>query len=91
MRLVDADKAAIYLNDIACEQIKMMPTIKAEPVKHGWWEGVDSSYWRWNSGGGIIVNRITYRCSRCARGSIIKTNYCPNCGAEMDGDGNADH
>lgn len=30
MRLVDASGAAIYLNQTACEQIKMMPTV--DPV-----------------------------------------------------------
>lgn len=27
MRLVDADQAAIYLNQVACEQIQRMPTL----------------------------------------------------------------
>lgn len=31
MRLVNADTARIYLNNAACEQIKMMPT--EDPVK----------------------------------------------------------
>lgn len=32
MRLVDADQAHIYLNTVACEQIKRMPTIDAVPI-----------------------------------------------------------
>lgn len=32
MRLIDAAMAPIYLNESACDQIKMMPTIDAVPV-----------------------------------------------------------
>lgn len=32
MRLIDAAMAPIYLNESACDQIKMMPTIDAMPV-----------------------------------------------------------
>lgn len=61
------------------------------PVVHGWWESVDSSYWRWTPSGAVSVSHITYRCGRCGRGTVVKTSYCPNCGAKMNGDGNADH
>lgn len=37
MRLVDADTANIWLNVEACEQIKRMPTVDAEPVRRGKW------------------------------------------------------
>lgn len=28
----------------------------------------------------------TYICSKCKSGSMQKTNYCPACGAQMDGE-----
>lgn len=62
-----------------------MPVADATPVVHGRWEGIDSTFWRWTSAGAIPVVRIVYRCSNCGRKSAIKTNYCPNCGAKMDG------
>lgn len=68
-----------------------IPAADVAPVVHGMWEGVDSSYWRWTPSGGVSVSHITYRCGRCGRGTVVKTSYCPNCGAKMDGDGNADH
>jgi hypothetical protein len=64
------------------------PTIDAEPVRHGRWEAVNSAYWRWYPEGARVVNRVTYRCSRCGRGAITKTDYC-TCGAKMDGGGEA--
>ena len=29
------------------------------------------------------VDRRYYRCSSCYYGTVVKTSYCPNCGAKM--------
>ncbi len=60
-----------------------IPTVDAVEVVHGKWakQVEDGMYW--------------YECSECG-GEVPKTrykhdwysNYCPNCGAKMDGDGN---
>ena len=71
--------------------IDNMPTADVAPVVPGWWERVDSSYYRWTRSGIILVDCATYRCSRCGRGTAVKSNYCPNCGCRMDGeDGESD-
>ena len=50
-------------------------------VKHGEWIDRDESYWE---------TRCT--CSNCNKDGItidgypVHTDYCPNCGAKMDGD-----
>ena len=59
------------------------------PVVHGLWEKEPSSFWRWTPSGAVVVARTTYRCGLCGRGTAVKSNYCPNCGAKMDG--GADH
>ena len=46
------------------------------PVRHGRWEDVDAEEPR------------RYGCSKCKRLSWHMENYCPNCGARMDGDEN---
>lgn len=69
----------------AAEALDQVPAADVAPVVHGWWESVDSSYWRWKPSGAVSVLHITYRCGRCGRGTVVKTNYCPNCGAKMDG------
>ena len=98
MRLIDADaliaKAYImqepngFIHSVVTErQIVKCPTIEAEPVKHGRW--VDVGY--------------KIRCSLCDRGVFLGTtdpvahnyekenfNYCPNCGAKMQGGKNND-
>lgn len=57
-----------------CDQIADAPTI--DPVKHGEWIEVE-----YNDG------TVRTECSVCGygRGLPPVRNYCPNCGARMDG------
>ena len=71
-------------NHRVTEAIERSPTVDAVEVVHGRWKKQveDGMYW--------------YECSECG-GEVPKTRYkhdwysacCPNCGAKMDGDGNA--
>lgn len=93
MRLIDAD--ALYkdclerlkrfdVSDFAfknCfpfwifhEAITEAPTIEASAVRHGRWE---HGVWQTYPDG--------YVCDRCSTGYAIPYNYCPHCGAKMDG------
>lgn len=71
------------------EYLYELPTADVAPVVHGLWEKEPSSFWRWTPSGAVAVARTTYRCGLCGRGTAVKSNYCPNCGAKMDG--GADH
>lgn len=52
------------------DDINELPTIDAEPVRHGKW---------------IVTNEGVIKCSECKRKFILlKENYCPNCGCRMD-------
>lgn len=56
------------------------PTIDAVPVVHGRWSGEE-----------IFPDFPTlngYCCSNCKQHQGRRTNYCPNCGAKMDGEDN---
>lgn len=75
---------ACWVDDMLDEVDCFQPADVA-PVVHGWWEREPSSYWRWTSSGAVAVTRTTYRCGLCGRGTAVKSNYCPNCGAKMDG------
>lgn len=62
------------------KMISNAPTVDAVEVVHGRWE------WK---------TEDIYRCSNCGEDSHVKEvmgqpdwDYCPNCGAKMDGDGN---
>ena len=83
MRLIDADN--IHYTRLLSQQgldmelvpkvvIDNMPTIDAEPVRHGrWikkeWEGYEPFY----------------LCSECNKLHNQDYHYCNNCGAKMDG------
>lgn len=99
MRLIDSDKLILDLmmfqresenvhfltdeeKDMACRGVdaalvlvNSAETIDAEPVRHGRWIKMTESP-EWDQ----------KRCSACGDISCCQRNYCPNCGAKMDGD-----
>lgn len=52
------------------------------PVKHGDWVEYETKSYK-NSENGIA--KKYYRCSNCRYFNAIRSNYCPKCGAKMDG------
>lgn len=68
----DEREVHFSLADLRCN-LEMMPTVEAEPVRHGHWS-IDDSDWF----------ETVYRCTVCKKSSRIRTPYCPNCGAKMD-------
>ena len=62
-------------------EIDEAPTVDAVEVVHGCW---------------YKAPHHPYRCSNCGEMALLdmygeshfRSNYCPNCGAKMDGDGN---
>jgi rubrerythrin len=73
-------------------RIEAAPAADVVPVRHGRWifEATDMS--------SIKQRWIIWKCSECSArrtagweftsgGKKPKDNYCPNCGARMDGDG----
>ena len=65
--------------------IKSMPTVDAKPVRHGKFIGTE--YDGYADGCPVYYE---WKCSEC--GCIFEDdeptyNYCPNCGAKMDGEG----
>lgn len=72
----------------AARRIDQMPSADVQPVKHGRWIGINE-YCKKNgyipSGMGIY-----YWCSECGKGEPKISDYCPNCGARMIKDGDAE-
>ena len=78
--------------DLAMERVKDAPAVDAEPVRHGWWIPVLKS--------DIFGKEYEdgHRCSECGGNGLYSCadyiaydelyNYCPHCGAKMDGDDN---
>lgn len=80
-----------YCNEVCSEEpceprdCDWMAFIDKEPaadvveVRHGQWESTGALV-------GLMNFEYFYRCTACGRrGGDTKTNYCPNCGAKMDG------
>ena len=59
------------------EKMQNAPTVDAVEVVHG----------RWIAVGGNRYTRVS-QCTNCCAKYDFTSNYCPNCGAKMDGDGN---
>lgn len=78
--------------DVICNQIDQIPASDVAPVVHGRWEDVD---WCEMDEYGKLkkTSNTALRCTNCKncfeKRALWKENYCPNCGAKMDG-GDAD-
>lgn len=89
-RYIDADKlkkhyswwadAGLQNEKADMDQIvDSIPTADVQEVKHGIW----SEYADRDFDGNLFY---TYTCSCCNKVFYHNYNYCPNCGARMDGD-----
>ena len=73
-----ADYAYRHYGGLTASDIMLFPTIDVEPVKHG----------RWIDNG--ICDSMLSACSICGYScGAYSFNYCPNCGARMDGESHA--
>lgn len=99
MRLIDADAAYERAQadsrrgaledwefDMIANLLDSAPTVDAEPVVHGRWDGEGDGL-----ADGEIVLDVWY-CSKCGHciddgtdDPCVLPSYCPNCGAKMDG------
>lgn len=61
-----------------------VPSADVAPVRHGRWIEEKLPFYRW--GGEKIGEKSTWECSECHDVGFWGYNYCPNCGARMDGD-----
>ena len=72
--LEDPDRLG-YLD---ASDIKSVPAVDVSPVAHG--------RWRKSRIPVPVYGGIEISCSSCGRIAAHEYNYCPNCGARMDGE-----
>lgn len=74
---------------MAMEIVMTTPAVDVAPVVHSYWEGYSCSQYmgtdecgepKWRDGRFFVCHNY-----KCRRKTVIKSNYCPNCGAKMDG------
>jgi hypothetical protein len=69
--------------DNIMRDIETIPTADVVEVKHGEWVEKDCIT---ESNRGRTIHYVTNKCSVCGKwNGRHKSNYCPNCGAKMDG------
>ena len=59
--------------DEAVTRVEDFPAADVAPVRHGRWLYVDTD------------TEQFFLCNRCKKKEYWESNYCPNCGAKMDG------
>jgi uncharacterized OB-fold protein len=71
-------KKAVY-DDFMEKMAELAKNVKSKHVKHG--------RWIFNAKDAIEMMFTLPKCSECGAESSDASNYCPNCGAKMDEDG----
>lgn len=64
--------------NVGAFSVDLLPTADVAPVRHGRWLAVQEKR---------LFGDHYFLCSNCKsrNGLMISFNYCPNCGARMDG------
>ena len=68
--------------DDAAEALWLVPAANVAPVRHAIWR-----YKTMTVPGGRGQTYAKWSCTACKAKQKERSNYCPNCGAKMDGDG----
>jgi len=72
------DPALGFCDCVLVEDIDNTPTVDAVEVVHGRWiEEIEKNE---------AFESEMVKCSVCGQLRFFESNYCPNCGARMDGD-----
>lgn len=74
-----SDAGQMYLK--AKQIVRSAPAIDAAPVVRGEWK----EWWPGSCALIMTGEEVLYRCTRCSAKYADTSNFCPNCGAEMDG------
>lgn len=73
------ENSVCYVTEVDREPLEMaIKALKSQKTGH-WIADVD----KW---GDVVTTINGYKCSECGMFNTDKDNYCPNCGAKMEGE-----
>lgn len=79
----EATLKAIYTSTAPALEIEAIPAADVAPVRHGRFIGTEFN--GYINGYPVYYEWICSECGCVFEDDEPKTNYCPNCGAKMDG------
>lgn len=90
MAYIDTSKITIpkgFFEDLntpkLLDWLNSQPTVDVVEVRHGEWK---AKFHNSVSGRGRNTHYATFKCSECQKwNGTHRQNYCPSCGAKMDG------
>lgn len=99
-RLISADRFCDFVDENCTDRhaelwkelIRRQPNVDAVEVVHGEWvkhkpkPEAMRAWHRQGIGKAMSENSIFWTCSCCEEWGTPRYNYCPNCGAKMDGE-----
>ena len=62
--------------------LEAVPEADVAPMRHGSWHRYSKGSGSLN---GVIILSDAFQCTICKKSFWSKSDYCPNCGAKMDG------
>ena len=74
---------AIYTSTAPALEVKAMPAADVVEVRHGSWHRYSKASGSYN---GVIILSDAFQCTICKKSFWNKSDYCPSCGAKMDGE-----
>ena len=75
----------IYTSTAPALEVRAMSPADVVEVRHGSWHKYSKGSGSYN---GVIILSDAFQCTICKKSSWNKSDYCPNCGAKMDGETN---
>ena len=85
--LENGENEYVYDTNAVLDSIDAQPTVDAVEVVYGRWiKYKDDKFIGYDADGRAKYRNVySYNCDKCGHGTAVKSNYCPACGAKMEG------